>query len=82
MSSLATKMRRAHTALNQHIEEQVYERLQKNSYLALRYLKCTCEDGVVTIQGRVPSYYLKQLAQTVVGQVEGVEKVVNQVEVA
>lgn len=39
----------------------------------------TCEfhDGVVTLDGRVRSFYLKQVAQTIVGKLERVEQVVN-----
>lgn len=39
-----------------------------------------CGDAVV-LSGNVPSYYLKQVAQTVAGSVEGVHRVVNQVHV-
>ena len=37
--------------------------------------------GVVTLRGRVSSYYQKQLAQTAAMRVAGVEQLENQVEV-
>ena len=38
-------------------------------------------DGVLTVRGRVPSFYLKQLLQTVLKRVDGVERINNQVDV-
>ncbi|MBL8830148.1 MAG: BON domain-containing protein [Planctomycetaceae bacterium] len=50
-------------------------------YLPLRQLRCDYHEGVLSIRGRVPTFYLKQLAQTVVSRVPGVEQVANRVEV-
>ncbi len=50
-------------------------------YLPLRQLRCDYHEGVLAIRGRVPTFYLKQLAQTVVSRVRGVEQVANRVEV-
>jgi osmotically-inducible protein OsmY len=45
-------------------------------------IECYDHEGVVTLRGRVPSYYLKQVAQELVGRVPGVEVVSNHLEVA
>jgi hypothetical protein len=42
---------------------------------------CQYHDGVLTLGGCLPSYYLKQLAQVVVAPIEGVRLVVNEIEV-
>jgi hypothetical protein len=38
-------------------------------------------DGVAHLQGRLPSYYLKQLTEDLTARVEGVRHVVNWIEV-
>ncbi|MBI2826318.1 MAG: BON domain-containing protein [Planctomycetia bacterium] len=58
------------------------QKLRTSPYLSLRELQCTFHEGVLTLYGRVPTYYLKQLAQTVVARTHGVEELVNQIEVA
>jgi hypothetical protein len=57
------------------------QRLRQSSYLALRDVTCTDIDGVVHLGGRLPSYYLKQIAQEVASGVEGVGHVVNRIQV-
>ena len=57
------------------------ERLAASSYLALRSISCEHHEGVLVIHGRVPSFYLKQIAQTLVRDLDGVELVVNRLSV-
>jgi hypothetical protein len=45
-------------------------------------LQCSFRDGVLFIAGRVPNYYLKQLAQIALVHLEGVKQVRNLVEVS
>ncbi|MGI6415572.1 MAG: BON domain-containing protein [Thermoguttaceae bacterium] len=45
-------------------------------------MACECAGDVLYLQGRVPSFYFKQLAQEAVGRLPGVGRVVNQIEVA
>jgi osmotically-inducible protein OsmY len=64
--------------------ERAEARLRSNPYLALKNV--TCEDasgggGVLVLRGCLPTYYLKQVAQTVVAQVEGVRRIENQIQV-
>ncbi len=53
-----------------------------NSYRPIRYLSCTFDNGVLTIGGRLPSFYLKQVAQNAVQEIEGVVQIENRIEVA
>jgi osmotically-inducible protein OsmY len=39
------------------------------------------ENGVLRLRGRVPSYYLKQLAQAAAANMEGVKRIENHIEV-
>lgn len=64
------------------VAEAIQQMLRSSPYLSLRGIQCTYHEGVLTLYGRVPTYYLKQLAQTVVSREHGVEELVNRVEVA
>ena len=55
--------------------------LRSSSYLSLRRLSCEYHEGVLTIRGRVATFYLKQVAQSLLGKLEGVEVINNLVEV-
>src|SRR5437588_10080503 len=63
------------------LAEWAETRLRGNSYLALKNISCEFHDGVLTLRGCLPSYYLKQVAQETVALVAGVEQVVNQIAV-
>jgi len=45
----------------------------------LRGLEFSIDDRCVTLSGRVRTYYLKQLAQTVAKSVSGVQSVKNEI---
>lgn len=45
------------------IEVVAQDELRRSRYWAVRHASCQLQDGVLTIHGRVPSYYLKQIAQ-------------------
>jgi hypothetical protein len=55
--------------------------LRSSPYLALRNVACDCQDGVLTLRGCLPTYYLKQVAQAAVARVTGVQRIVNEIEV-
>ncbi len=61
--------------------ELVQRRLRESSYYYLRTIHCAVDEGVVTLRGRVPSYYLKQTVQSLAEKVEGVQQVINLVDV-
>jgi osmotically-inducible protein OsmY len=56
-------------------------RLRESLYHILRNVSVVFEGGVASLHGRVPSYYLKQMAQTIVGQIQGIDRVDNQIQV-
>jgi hypothetical protein len=55
--------------------------LQSTGYGHLRQLACEVNDGVARISGVVPSFYLKQVAQTALLTVADLKGVTNLVEV-
>ena len=55
--------------------------LRRSPYRELHEVSCEYHDGVLTLRGRVSSYYLKQIAQNLVWQMEGVVGVDNQLDV-
>ena len=60
----------------------VRQYLSKCTYRPLRDIQCEYDDGIMTLRGRVPSYFLKQMAHELVGGVLGVLRVDNQISVA
>jgi osmotically-inducible protein OsmY len=63
------------------VEQSALWRLHHHSYAALHRISCDFHDGVLVLRGRLASYYLKQLAQAVASQLEGVRHVENLIEV-
>lgn len=61
--------------------DQAARRLQESPYHELHNVRCDYHEGILTLRGRVTSFYLKQLAQTAVAKIEGVEECVNRIEV-
>jgi osmotically-inducible protein OsmY len=59
----------------------VEQRLGSSGYLALRRIRCECVGDVLSLRGSVSSYYLKQMAQAIAGDVEGIRLVDNQIQV-
>jgi hypothetical protein len=56
--------------------------LRSGPYPALKQLSCDCQDGVLVLRGCLPTYYLKQIAQEVVGlQLKGRGRLDNQIQV-
>ena len=64
------------------MEYQIKEKLHFTQHAALRCVTFSVEGDTVVLFGRVPSYYLKQLAQVKVACVPGVERLDNRIEVA
>lgn len=63
------------------IHRTAEERLRSSGYLALRDVACLARDDEVYLHGRLPSYFLKQLAQEITAGVEGVRRVINRIDV-
>jgi len=64
------------------VEDEVNAALQASPYRPIRRVVCTVRRGVLLLTGTVPSYYMKQQAQSIVKSL-GVERLVvdNQVAV-
>jgi osmotically-inducible protein OsmY len=60
-------------------EQVVQERLD---LAASRQVFCENHEGVLVLRGRVSSFYEKQLAQEAVRKLDGVDQIVNQIEVS
>ena len=57
-------------------------RLRASSHTSLRTVSCKFDQGVLTLDGHLGSFFQKQLAQEVVADMDGVVQVVNRIEVA
>jgi hypothetical protein len=57
------------------------QRLERSMYVELRGAECRFDSGVLTLTGEVPSFYLKQVAFALTENIDGVERVENQIEV-
>lgn len=76
-----TKQRRRPSAIS--IERRAHEALASHGHFRGRAEGFQFENdgGILTVRGRVPSFYLKQVLQTILKRLEGVRKVDNQVDV-
>lgn len=65
------------------VEELAYRRLREKCPYSFFFKKITChyEDGVLTLRGQLPTFYLKQVLQTWLRDLESVEHIDNQVDV-
>ncbi len=64
------------------VEARAASCLRTSPYAEIRLVACEFHEGMLRLWGRVPSYYMKQIAQTVVLGIDGVEEIHNQLEVA
>jgi osmotically-inducible protein OsmY len=63
------------------LAHQVQERLRAAGYLALRDVACEVRDGAAYLNGRLRSHYLKQIAQVIARELEGIGGIENLIEV-
>lgn len=61
--------------------EQAERTIRCNSFPAMKNLSCELEGSTLILRGCVPTYYLRELAETTVSHLPGVERVVNEIEV-
>ncbi len=74
--------RRGPVSSDKAFEALVRTELLKSPYGAIRTVSCQMNDGVLTLTGCVPSYYLKQVAQRLALNVlQNLAVVVNQLQV-
>lgn len=66
---------------DQFVCQQAQKSLRATGHAELREVHCRISAGIIVLRGTVGSYYLKQLAQAVVVQVDGVLAVANAIDV-
>jgi len=64
-----------------HLASQIDRALRATGYLCLRNLAFLVAEGLVILRGRLPSYYMKQVAQATVRAVPGVGDVHDELDV-
>jgi len=64
-----------------HILALAKDRILHQSHLSVQRIWCEYKGKRLYLRGQVPSFYLKQLAQTAVSGLDGVSQVVNEIEV-
>jgi len=57
------------------------DRIVRHPHLAVQRIWCEYSDQTLFLHGHVPTFYLKQLAQSAVAGLDGVDQVVNHIEV-
>jgi len=67
--------------IHARIKELAEGRLRNHPHLALKNICCVYLNGVLSLRGCLPTYYLKQLAQEAVADLEGVARTDNQIQV-
>jgi osmotically-inducible protein OsmY len=68
-------------ARTESVSDEAESRLRDSSHLFLRHVRCGFDQGRLQLDGKVPSFYLKQLAQALVQSVDGVERIDNRLTV-
>ena len=63
------------------LTEQVIHALRNSGYAALRDISVVSRDGILVLRGNVPSYHMKQLAQTVIRKVVSTNQIRNDLKV-
>ena len=78
-STIARSQKRAELPA---VQAAIHEALNFAGYDELRRVEVECHGDAVTISGRVPTYYLKQLVQSIALAAPGVGRVTNEVRVS
>lgn len=63
------------------IAHQAERQLRTSPYFFLKGISCQVEHGVLTLRGSVPFGSLRKFAEAIVLRVDGVSRVVNEIEV-
>jgi osmotically-inducible protein OsmY len=63
------------------LRHRVDSAIKKNPHLSGHRVYCQAESGIVVLHGRVTTFFQKQMAQESLKRLEGVEKIINELEV-
>jgi osmotically-inducible protein OsmY len=66
---------------SEFLHDAVIVALDSSGYRLLRNVKCKVLDDLVILNGVLPSFYLKQVAQTIAMGIDQVREVRNMIEV-
>jgi osmotically-inducible protein OsmY len=69
-------------AASHETKERAAARLKMSAYKPVRHVQCEVDRGVLWLRGRLQTFFLKQVAQEAVANLEGVRQIVNQIEVS
>ncbi|GIX00007.1 MAG: hypothetical protein KatS3mg111_3339 [Pirellulaceae bacterium] len=61
--------------------QRVDTAIKTSPHLAGNRVFCQEEAGIIVLHGKVKSFYQKQMAQEVLRRLDGVERIINQLEV-
>ena len=78
---LASRQAQADAENDATLSAEARRLLASSPFVAIRSLHCEVRDGVLTLRGRVATFYLKQVALSVVRPLVQVREVRNEVEV-
>lgn len=72
---------KAAAPLGTQLTERVIRALWNSGYAPFRDISVVSNDGKLVLRGSVPSYHLKQLAQTVARKISGTNEIRNELTV-
>jgi osmotically-inducible protein OsmY len=61
-----------------NLEEEAQKRLQQSLYPEVKRIACDYRDGTLTLVGSVSSFHARRIAEALVKDLEGIEKVSNE----
>ncbi len=61
----------------QRIVHTAEQKLDDSSHLFRRTVSCRFDKGVLRLEGKVPTFHLKQIAQSILQDIDGVQLVEN-----
>lgn len=64
------------------VERVAQRRLATTGYHSLKAIECLYQNNTLYLHGQVPTYYQKQLAQESTRALQGVDRVVNEIDVS
>jgi osmotically-inducible protein OsmY len=64
-----------------NVEQAARRRLEASAYAAIRTVTCRVRRGTLVLDGRVTTYFHKQLAQEAIRALPGVTEIVNHISV-
>lgn len=66
---------------DRQLEKAARATLDASGYYYLRVLDCESHEGMLLVHGKLPTYYLKQVAGNLLARLPGVERVIDQTQI-